>query len=214
MFTPSHNGALARAAKLEILHQRITDDSALPKRARLLAGVLLDEGRLFSKATNAEIVVQLPEYKERSIQYGFRDLEASGYGNRKPGAYMPGGPRMLPPLWTWYAVLHPFITIDISTGTVAVMDNETGEIMMTVQTDSPRAAKRGGLFWDELNDRVSAMSNAELGEMRYNAIVMQRRDSGHVKFWRVQERVYAGELAIRGILQPTIILSRLRTDKI
>jgi hypothetical protein len=152
----------------------------------------------------------LPKYGERSIQYGFGDLESGGYGNRKPGANTSGYADYLPPLWTFYTVLHPVITIEFSTTDIAVVNCETGEIMTTSHALPPRAVVRASAFWAELNDSVAGMTTAELGEKRYNAIEMQRRDPAHAKFWRVQERMYAGELADRGILQPAVILRRLR----
>jgi hypothetical protein len=216
MFTPSVAGALARAAKIDMLRQRISDDTQLPKRARLLAGVLLDEGRLYSKATNAELIERLPKYDKRSIQYGFRDLEAGGYGDRKPGANTAGMDGYLPPLWTFYTVLHPVITIALSATDIAVVCEQTGEIMYSTQTtsesDAPRASRRAGgsTYWQELHDKIEHMSDAELGEMRYNTIDMQRRDATHAKFWRIQEYIYAGALSDRGIIQPAAILRRLR----
>jgi hypothetical protein len=219
MFTPTLDGALKRASTIEALHQHTQTNDALPRRAVALAGILLDEGRLYSKTINAELLKRTERaWSERKLQRAFGDLAEQRYGIRKPGAYIPGNPRMLPPLWTWHTDMlnlekcHPLITIEFSPTDIAVVDTETGEIMNATQHTQPRALGRAvnGTFWDALHDKIPHMSNGELGEMRYNAIEMQRRDVTHAKFWRIQEYIYAGALADRGILQPAVILRRLR----
>lgn len=219
MFTPTLDGALRRASTIEALHQHTQTNDALPRRAVALAGILLDEGRLFSKTINAELLTRTERaWSERKLQRAFGDLIEQRYGIRKPGAYMPGSPRMLPPLWVWHTdaldleKCHPLITIALSTTDTAFVDRETGEIMNSTQHTHPRALGRAGnsAFWEALHDKIRYMSDGELGEMRYNAIEMQRRDAGSAKFWRIQEYIYAGALADRGILQPAVILRRLR----
>lgn len=73
-------------------------------------------------------------------------------------------------------------------------------------------------YWSELHSRIEVMTPAQLGEMRYHCIYMRRleeaRESNRARFWRIQEYIYAGALAERGIIQPSVILLRLRTAPI
>lgn len=226
MFTPTLQGAIDRACKLEALRQHITGDSALSKRAGILALALLDEGRLSSKSTNAELCQRL-DYRERSLQYGFRELEARHYGNRKAGANTARYDTFLPPLWTWYHdiaceklnLMHPVITIESSWYTdVAIVDRLTGEIMQDHTFVSAPQSSSGTTFWQDLYQKLDSMSDAEIGQMRYNAIHMrrveERRGSGRDAFWRIQENIFAGVLADKGILQPANVLLRVRTEPI
>lgn len=229
-FIPSFAGVVVRAVTMHDLQSDIQDNYCIPKRAKVLALTLLDEGQLCSRTTNAELIDHIGDgWYTTKVSRAFADLKKAGYGNRKEGGYQ-AGVYYVPPLWTW----HPDIltrhnkcvtkiTYTNLDDAVNVVDNLTGEVMSynewvqqnQFSAGALSAPRNGKTFWERLDHQLSSMPVGELGEMRYNAIRMQRIEAGkgskRAKFWAIQERIYAGELANREIVQPSVILRRLRT---
>lgn len=208
MFTPSIAGALTRAAKIDMLHQHTQGNAALSRRARALADVLLCEGKLSSRTTNAELLARLGNgWYEEKISRAFKDLHRHGYGNRKPGANTPGRQGFLPPLWTWYTNTMSIVDISVAECLPVISSTEFDtSIAVVVCGNNP--------YWQAMKQGAIDMDAAELRDNIYFSIYMQNleiaRGTKRGRFWRVIEDILSSEAAQRGVLPHAKVLARIR----
>lgn len=209
MFTPSLDGALQRAATIECLDQHTRANPALSERGKVVAGLLLSEGKLYSKSTNAELQQRLyGAWSERTIQRGFRDLETHHYGKRKAGANTSGRAGYLPPLWTWYT--------DNIQGVKILNTQSCHPVITSSLTDTTAYVQQGvTCYWQALREASKEMELGELKDNIYFSIYMQRleetRGSGRSKFWAIVEDILTKEGAARQYAPAPLIVRRMRT---
>lgn len=212
MFTPTLDGALRRASTIEALHQHTQGNDALPRRAVALAGILLDEGRLYSKTINAELLTRLGgTWYETKVSRAFGDLAKHGYGKRMPGANTPGRQGFLPPLWTWYT--DNISAVDISVAECLPVITSTPDDTNIAVVERLRKP-----YWQVMRQEVNTMDTGEIRENIYFSIYMQNlekaRASKRGRFWQVIEEVLSEVATERGVMPHQNVLTRIRAAQV